>query len=65
MPFRIMDKDGSPTGTVYQNRSEAETYWKASVANPPAEFRDGVRDGEVTVFDAKGDEIGSISLPRA
>lgn len=63
--FRIMGKDGVPTGTVYQHRSEAETYWHASVGKGPARFDENVRDNEITVFDADNNEVGAISRPRA
>lgn len=62
--FRILGKDGVPTGTTYANRSEAETYWRASVEKGPAEFRDDVREGQIAVFDADGNEQGGIAIPR-
>lgn len=62
--FRIIDKQGVPTGTVYQNQSEAETYWRASVQGGEPEFREGVRENEITVFDPDGNEVGAIAKPR-
>lgn len=61
--FTILDKNGVAVAT-YANRSEAETYWRASVTNGAPKFDETVRDGEVTVFDGENKEVGAIRLPR-
>ena len=61
--FQILDKNGAVV-TTYANQSEAETYWRASVNNGAPRFDDSVREGEITVFDGKDEEVGAIRKPR-
>lgn len=57
--WQVLDKDGMVI-TGYANRSEAETYFRASVTNGAPRFDEGVREGEITVFDGEDNEVGSI-----
>lgn len=61
--FQCIDNKGQVLAT-YAHLSEAETYWNASVSGAEFDRQLANRDGEIVVFDAKGDEAGTIKLPK-
>jgi sugar lactone lactonase YvrE len=62
--FKCINNKGETVAT-YANQSEALTYWSASDGSGGVYFAANVRDGEITVFNEKQEEIGSITLPKS
>jgi len=60
--YQCINNEGQVVAT-YANYSECKSYFDHSY--PGCKYDEETRPGEVTVFDATNNEVGSIRLPKS